>query len=124
MCAMRRPWRGRRDGEGDGDAGRAPRATRGVYGLAAFLATAIDVIVGIVALIILIGIALVVFDADAGNAIVGAILDAGEFLVGPFGDVFVLDDRKREVAFNWGLAIVVYVVVGRLVSGLLRRGSD
>ena len=47
--------------------------------------------------------------------------DAGAWLVGPFKDFFSLDDRKLEVAVNWGIALLVYVVVGRTVAGFLRR---
>ena len=53
--------------------------------------------------------------------IVNTWLDAARWLVGPFKDFFTLDDRKLQVAVNWGLALVVYVIAGRLISGLLRR---
>ena len=64
---------------------------------------------------------LVVLEANPSNDIVEAIHDAAAWLVGPFEDFFSLDDRKLEVAVNWGLALLVYVLVGRTVAGLLRR---
>jgi hypothetical protein len=79
------------------------------------LATAI--VVGI----IVIGIVLVLLEANRGNEVVNALLDAGKFLVGPFDNVFNLDSHKANVAVNWGLAAVVYSFVGGFVARLLRR---
>jgi hypothetical protein len=79
------------------------------------LATAI--VVGI----IVIGIVLVLLEANRGNEVVNAILDAGKFLAGPFDNVFKLDSHKANVAVNWGLAAVVYSFVGGFVARLLRR---
>lgn len=103
--------------------GPAPGANRGVYGFVAFLAGLIDIVVGIVCLLILAGILIVVLGANQDNAIVGWLHDAAKFLAGPFADIFQRDDRKEEVAINWGIAIVVYFVIGRVISALLRRGS-
>ena len=91
------------------------------YGALGVLARVVDIVVAIVALIIAVGILLVVLEANPANDVVKAVHDAARWLVGPFADVFTLDDRKLMVAVNWGLALVVYVVVGRLIAGLLRR---
>ena len=91
------------------------------YGALGFLARAVDVVVAAVAVIIAVGVLLVVLEANPSNSIVNALLDAARWLVGPFKGFFSLDNRKLEVAVNWGLALVVYVAVGRLVSSLLRR---
>ena len=112
----------RRRGDQDGE-GRARGATRGVYGAVGFLATVIDIVVGLVTALIVLGIVLFVLGANEDNAVVGAVYDAAKFLVGPFDDVFERDDEKEAVAINWGIAVVVYFVVGRVITGLLRRGS-
>jgi hypothetical protein len=91
------------------------------YGALGVLARVIDIAVAVVAVIIALGVLLVVLEANPSNDIVQLIHDAASWLVGPFKDFFTLDDRKLEIAVNWGLAVVVYVVVGRLVAGLLRR---
>jgi hypothetical protein len=122
---MRRLWRrGRGHGGtgGEGRRGAGPAAVRGVRGIAAALASIVDVVVGVVCVLLVLGILLVVLGANDDNAVVGAIIDAAEFLAGPFADVFERDDRKEEVAINWGIAVVVYFVLGRLVASLLRRG--
>ena len=91
------------------------------YGALGVLARVLEVVVAVVASIIAIGVLLVVLEANPENAIVDAIHDAARWLVGPFEDFFTLDDPKLQVAVNWGLAVVVYVLVGRTLASLLRR---
>jgi hypothetical protein len=91
------------------------------YGALGVLARVIELAVAVVAVIIAVGVLLVVLEANRANDIVAAILDAARWLVGPFRDFFTIDDPKLEVAVNWGLALVVYVVVGRGIAALLRR---
>jgi hypothetical protein len=71
--------------------------------------------------LILIGILLVVLEANRSNDIVKWLLDAAKFLVGPFEDVFSPEGRKAKVAVNYGLAAVIYAIVGGLIARLLRR---
>ena len=91
------------------------------YGALGFLARALEVVVAVVSSIIAVGVLLVVLEANPENTIVEAILDVARWLVGPFQDFFTLDDRKLEIAVNWGLAVVVYVLVGRTLANLMRR---
>jgi hypothetical protein len=106
--------RGARDGRGGG-AGRVAR--RGLWGVARIVSLITMVVVGL----IVIGILLTIFDANKDNQIVKWLLDAGKFLVGPFKDIFKPDGAKTKVAVNWGLAAVVYALVGGLIARLLRR---
>jgi hypothetical protein len=78
-------------------------------------------ITALVVLLILVGILLIVLEANRDNEIVNALVDAGEFLVEPFDNVFDIKKRKTEVAVNWGLAALVYAIVGSLIARLLRR---
>lgn len=64
---------------------------------------------------------LVLLEANKDNAVVEALLDAGEFLVEPFDNVFKPDGAKAKVAVNWGLGAVIYAIVGGLIARLLRR---
>jgi hypothetical protein len=75
----------------------------------------------IVALIIVAGIVLRLLDANMGNVIVRDIHDAASFLVGPFKNVFAPKNPKASIAANWGLAAIVYLLVGSLIAGLLVR---
>lgn len=85
------------------------------------LALIVDVLVVLVAIIIIVGIVFVVLKANKDNSIVKAVNDTAKFLVGPFDDIFQPKDKRLGVAVNWGLAVLVYVVVGRLIASLLRR---
>ena len=110
---------GRRRAAGSVASKRAARVA--AYGALGALASAIEIALAVVAMIIAVGVLLVVLEANPSNDIVKAIHDAAAWLVGPFEDFFSLDDRKLEVAVNWGLALLVYVLVGRTVAGFLRR---
>ncbi|MEO3786539.1 hypothetical protein ABGB12_24705 [Actinocorallia sp. B10E7] len=83
--------------------------------------TVVKVLTGVVVGILVIGILLVWADANRGNELVGFILDCGEWLATPFRDVFTPDDPENAIYQNWGLAAVVYAVVGMVVSNLLAR---
>jgi hypothetical protein len=74
-----------------------------------------------VALVLLLGIALVVLEANRSNDIVQVVRDAASFLAGPFDGLFTLDNNKAEKAVNWGLAAVVWFLLGRLIARLLLR---
>ena len=43
--------------------------------------------------------------------------------MGPFHNVFSVSDAKLNLALNWGLAALIYLVVGALLAGLLARGA-
>ncbi len=90
---------------------------RGLGGLGRLVAL---VTLAVAALIVL-GILFRVLEANAGNAIVEAVTDAARFLVGPFRNLFSLDDAKLEVAVNWGIGAAVWVAAGALVAKLLGR---
>jgi hypothetical protein len=92
-----------------------------VSGALGMLANVIDVVVAVAAVIIALDVVLVVLEANPFNDIVELVHDAGRWVVGPFKDTFSLDDAKLEVAVNWGIALIVYVAVGRFVASLLRR---
>jgi hypothetical protein len=73
------------------------------------------------ALVLVLGILLVVLEANASNDIVSAVRDAASFLAGPFDGLFTPDDHKLEVAINWGIAALVWYVLGRAIARLLLR---
>jgi hypothetical protein len=97
----------------------AGRSRTGSAGLVA--ARVVRLITALVVGLIVVGIVLVVLDANASNGLVKALLDAARWLVGPFKGIFSLDSHKATVAVNWGLAAVVYGAVGTLIARLLAR---
>jgi hypothetical protein len=77
---------------------------------------------GLIALVIVAAIVLFVIGANPSNGIVSAIHDAGAWLVGPFENLFSIHNAKLAMAVNWGLAALVYLIVGHLIgSRLVRR---
>ena len=94
----------------------ATGARAGLFLLARIVSLIVAVVVGIIVL----GIVLVLLKANPSNQIVSTIHDWAAWLAGPFKDVFSISGRKG-IALNWGLAAVVYAVVGGFVVRLLRR---
>jgi hypothetical protein len=99
-------------------AAKGRRATkRGMWGIARIVSLITSIVVGL----ILVGILLVVLEANRDNAIVDALRDAAAWLAEPFDNVFKLDGRKANVAVNYGLAALIYALIGGLIARLLRR---
>ena len=115
MATMRRSS-GFRRSRGNGPRAGAV-ARRGAWGVARIVSLITSVIVGL----IVIGIVLVLLDANRDNAIVDWLVGAAHWLVGPFDNVFKPDGHKLRVAVNWGLAAVIYSIAGGLIARLLRR---
>lgn len=87
----------------------------------AVVATVVATIFRIAALLIVLGIVFVVLEANPDNSIVSFVLDVADFLVGPFDALFTPKDEKLEVAINYGIAAVIYVIVGSLIARLIDR---
>ena len=114
--ALRRSRRAQhRAGRTRARAGLAAR--RGLWGVARIVSLITSVVVGL----IVIAIVLVLLEANRDNAIVDWLVSAGDWLSNPFHGIFSPDGRKAQVAVNWGLAAVVYAVVGGFIARLLRR---
>jgi hypothetical protein len=87
------------------------------------LARIIRMITAAVVAVIVAGIVLHVLGANGSNAIVGVVYDVAGWLVTPFKGIFDLDDNKAQIAANWGLAALVYAIVGGVVASLLARAA-
>jgi hypothetical protein len=81
----------------------------------------ITLIAGIIAGIIVLGIVLVLVDANQRNTIVDFILDIGRFFVRPFKDLFPQDDPKENIVINWGIAALAYLIIGAIIARIVRR---
>jgi hypothetical protein len=83
------------------------------------LARIVRIVTAVVVGFIVVGIALHLLDANSGNAIVGFVYDVAGWLVTPFKGLFSPDGAKLKLAVNWGLAAIVYAIVGSLIARLL-----
>ena len=87
------------------------------------LARIIRFVAGLVAAAIVLAIVLFVLGANQSNAVVEVVMDVGRWLTEPFHGLFSIENRKTELAVNWGIAAAVYYFVASLVARLLARGS-
>ncbi len=88
------------------------------------IARLVRLVVGIVVLILVAAIALRLLSANQGNAIVSDIHRAGNTLAGPFKNLFSLKNAKASLAVNWGIAALVYLIVGGFIARLIVRVSS
>src|SRR5689334_9675332 len=85
------------------------------------LARIVRLVTTVVVAFIVAGIVLHLLDANSGNAIVSFVYDVAGWLVTPFKNVFSPHGAHARIAANWGLAAVVYAIVGGVISSLLAR---
>jgi len=92
-------------------------ARRGLWGVARIVSLLTTVVVGL----LVVGIVLVLVEASRDNAIADWLVGAADYLSKPFHGAFHPDGRKAMAAVNWGLAAVVYGIVGGLIARVPRR---
>jgi hypothetical protein len=102
-----------------GAPGARARAAAAGANTAVMLARLIRTVAGIVALLIALGIAFVVLKASPSNTIVSHIHDWAKWLVGPFDGMFHLHSARGTIALNWGIALVVYLLIGSLLARIV-----
>lgn len=104
-----------------GDAQAYPERRRSGAENAAVVANIINVVVGLIATIFVLHIVFVVAGANHSNSVVSFVYQVSRAFVLGFGDVFTPNDAKIGVVLNYGLAALVYLVVGHLIVRALRR---
>lgn len=85
------------------------------------VANVIHVVTGLVATVFVLHILFVVLGANHANGFVSFIRMLAKTLVLGLGDVFTPDDAVVGVVLNYGLATLIYLVVGQLIIRALRR---
>lgn len=85
------------------------------------VANVVRVVTGITTAIFVLHIAFVVLGANQGNGFVSTVYTLAKTLVLGLGDVFTPDDALLGVFLNYGLAALVYLVIGQLIIKALRR---
>jgi hypothetical protein len=87
------------------------------------LARLVRMITAAVVVVIVAGIVLHLLEANAGNVLVSAVYDVAGWLVTPFKGLFSIDGEKLRIAVNWGIAAIVYGIVGSVIASLLARAA-
>jgi hypothetical protein len=75
-------------------------------------------ITGIIVGVIVLGIVLVLADANRANMLVDLVLDMASWLTTPFHGIFPRRDPDQNILLNWGLAALVYLVIGGILARL------
>ncbi|MFC7342392.1 hypothetical protein [Saccharopolyspora griseoalba] len=81
----------------------------------------VRMVVALVVLIFALHVLFVVLDANQGNGFVALIYTLAQTFVLGLGDVFTPDDALLGVVLNYGLAALIWFIVGQFVIKLLRR---
>jgi hypothetical protein len=87
-----------------------------------FLARLVMTAAALIALLIGLAILLRDVDANPSNTIVKGIHEGANFFAGSFTGLITFQDHpKRAITVNWGIAAIVYLVVGAAIAGLIAR---
>jgi hypothetical protein len=81
----------------------------------------IAVIADVAALILVAWIVLYVLKANQGNELVGWVHSTANWLSGWSHDIFTPSEGWLRVLLNYGIAAVVYVLIGNALAGRIRR---
>jgi hypothetical protein len=91
------------------------------------LATVVWLIAVVCALFLAVGALLIALKANEDNTVVSFVISGAERLAGPFGlqdGVFTFPDdadgRVKSALTNWGIAAVVYLVIGKILDRIIR----
>ena len=85
------------------------------------IARIVRIITWILVAIIVLAIVFAVLEANRRNIIVSSVTDVARSLVAPFDRLFTPHDPKLRIAINWGIAALVYLLVGLLIAALIAR---
>jgi hypothetical protein len=87
-----------------------------------FLARIVMSAAALIALLIVLAIVLRDVNANAANSIVKGIHEGANFFAGSFTDLITFSGHaKRAITVNWGIAAIVYLIVGAVLAGYIRR---
>lgn len=75
----------------------------------------------VMAFILVLWILMYLLDANRGNALVQFVQDSAHWLAGWSHDLFTFDQDWARVVAGYGLAAVVYLLVGHTVANRVRR---
>ncbi len=83
------------------------------------LARIVRLVFLVLAAVIVAAIVLRVVGANGHNSVVSQIHQWGRDLVGPAHNLFSIKKPKLAIIVNWGIAAIVYALVGTLIARVL-----
>jgi hypothetical protein len=85
----------------------------------------ISAVFWLIALIILLHLAFVLLEANPANPLVDFFADLANWFSWLFKDMFTgIEDQKVRAVVNYGIAALVFLAIGGVVSGIGRRRSS
>lgn len=81
----------------------------------------IALVADIMAVILGLWILMYLLDANRANDLVQLVHDVARWLAGWSHDLFTFDEEWARVVAGYGLAAIVYLLVGHALAGRLRR---
>ena len=79
-------------------------------------------VAALIALLIVLAIVLRDVDANGSNTIIKGIHEGANFFAGAFSGLIRFNGHyKRAITVNWGIAAIVYLLVGWLISSMIGR---
>lgn len=99
------------------DTRRRSRDGAGADRTALVIHTIADIAAGFLGLWIL----LYLLDANQGNVFVGFVHGTADWLAGWSQDIFTMDLEGMRVFLNYGLAAVIYLLIGHGIAAWIRR---
>jgi hypothetical protein len=85
------------------------------------IANTIRVATALIALVFVLHIVFTLFGANPNSGVVAFVYGTARIFVFGFGDVFTPGDATIGLIVNYGLAAIVYLVVGRVIHRTLRQ---
>ncbi len=108
-------------------AGGASKVKAGTNAVRSKVATVVWLVAVVCALFLAVGALLIALKANEENSIVHFIISGAEKLDGPFSlkdGIFTFPDdqdgRVKSALTNWGIAAVVYLVIGKILDRVIR----
>lgn len=114
MAEEVKPAEGRRSARSD-------KVRAGARGVRTKVASAVWLVAVVCALFLAVGALLVALKMNPDNAIVAFILDGADLLdLGEFKEFDGKDAAVKAALTNWGIAAVIYLVVGKVLDRIIR----
>jgi hypothetical protein len=86
---------------------------------ALLISRAITLATAVITAIIALGVAFFVLGATPTNMIVSYTHEWAKSLIAPFDGMFNMHGAKASLALNWGIALIVYLLLGRLLAQIV-----